>query len=258
MNTRKELGEKVRNLRIARRLPQRSLAQTLGVSQATISRLESGKEGLSVDQLLQVCRLFNVPPSQLLPEEGAATKQIRRSLIRHGAVNLVDDENILPSERLADVKEVIKEVLIATESPREVAALAPVLVQNAGKLSVEDLALDLGRLDGRFNRRVGWLLENTLAAVEKEIESAPPHAWRVRCLRAKALFIPELKTLQRKWDPIWGNRIPPQEDILDTDLISKQSIEEARGYRSQISHNWNVISRLQVSDFVHALHEGRR
>ena len=258
MNTAKEIGEKIRTLRIARRLPQQSVAKTLEVSQATISRLESGKESLTVDQLLRVCRLFNVPPSHLLPEEGAATAQVRRSLIRHGAANLVDDEKVLPSERLSDVKEVLKEVLIAAESPREVAALAPVLVQNAGQLSLQDLALDLARLDSRFHRRVGWLLENTLAAVEKELEGAPPHAWRVRYLRAKALFAPELKALQRKWDPIWGSKIPSQEDILDTDLTSKQSIEEAQGYCSQISRNWNVISRLQVSDFVNALREGRR
>lgn len=258
MNTDKNIGDKIRNLRIARRLPQRSLAKTLRVSQATISRLESGKEGLSVGQLLEVCRLFNVTPSQLLPEEGITSAQIRRSLVRHGATNLTDDENILPSERLADVKDVLKEVLIAAESPREVAALAPVLVQNAGKVSLEDLALDLRRLDARFDRRVGWLLENTLAAIEKTIESAPPHAWRVRYLRAKALFTPELKALKRKWDPVWGGKIPAQEDILDTDLLSKQSIKETRGYCSQISRDWNIISRLQVADFAHALREGQR
>jgi hypothetical protein len=42
-------------------------------------------------------------------------------------------------------------------------------------------------------------------------------------------------------------------DILDQDLISSQSVEEAIENSSSISKKWKVVSRLQVEDFHQAL-----
>lgn len=254
--TEKPLGERIRDLRISRRLSQQRVAKILGISQPSVSRIEAGKESLSIDQFLALCRLFNTPPGSLLPEEGQASEQVRRSLIRHGAKNLVDDENILPTDRLAAAKDAIKEVLVAAETPREVAALVPVIVVNAGKISFQDLGLELRRLDPKFQRRLGWLLENALAAIERELTPTLPNAWRVRYLRARAQIIPELKIIRSRWDRPFGERITG-EDILDTDLISEQAANQARATQSKISKDWSIVTRLQVEDFCNALRDSR-
>lgn len=257
-NNNKAIGERIRSLRLARRLPQRQLATTLGVSQASISRIESGKEGLTVDQLIKVCRLFNVPPSEFFPEEGTAQTQIRRSLIRHGAKNLADDDRTLPSERFVDAKESIKETLIAAESPRDIAALAPVLAQNAGQLSFGELERELAVFDLHFHRRFCWLLDNTLSAIHAELESPLPRPWRVLYLRARTRLQAQLKSSKQRWTDFFGKTTTHEDDVLDVDLLSEPAIDEARLGNSDISNHWNIVSRLQVEDFAKALREARQ
>lgn len=58
-----ELGEKVRKLRVKRKLNQDVLAETLNLSRSQISNLESGKRNISIKQLEKICELFNVDMS---------------------------------------------------------------------------------------------------------------------------------------------------------------------------------------------------
>lgn len=256
-NLEKLIGEKIRSLRLARRLPQRQLAAALAVSQATVSRIEAGKEALSIRQLIAVCRLFNVLPTDFIPEEGSAKTQIRRSLIRHGAKNLVDDERTLPSKRLADAKEVLKETLIAAESPRDIAALAPVIVQNAATLPLDRVSSDLLYLGAHLQRRLCWLLDNVIAALDAELKTPLPQAWKVRYLRAKTRIAGDFKQIKRRWDPLYGEKQTAVEDIVDTNLVGSESLQQARAQSSEISGHWDIVSSLQVEDFIRALRESR-
>ena len=45
------------------------------------------------------------------------------------------------------------------------------------------------------------------------------------------------------------------EDILDPDIASEKSRDDARKESSRISKKWRILSRIQVEDFIHALSE---
>lgn len=71
-----EIGQRIKDIRIARNMTQRELAEYAGVSFSTITRLEAGK-GTTMDNLLRILRTFNllanlellVPQQKQTPEE---------------------------------------------------------------------------------------------------------------------------------------------------------------------------------------------
>lgn len=253
------VGQRIRDFRLERRLPQRYVASALGVSQASISRIESGKEGLSVRQLVAACKLFNVLPTSFLPEEGTAQSQLRRSLVRHGAKNLVDDDQALPSARFASVKEAIRETLIAAESPRDIAGLAPVIVKNVGSLPFTELARSLFVLGSHLERRLCWLLDNILAAIDIQLQTGNlTHSDKVRYLRARTRLSGELRLISQRWQSHYGEETIKEEDTLDLDLNSPESIDEARSTSSKISKRWKIVSHIQPNDFAAALRDSLR
>ncbi len=63
-------GEKVRKLRLRRRMTLKDLALTLGLSaHGYISEIESGKKRPTVDLVLSVARFFDVTTDVLLKDE---------------------------------------------------------------------------------------------------------------------------------------------------------------------------------------------
>ncbi len=56
----KACGERIRQLRIASGLTQEKMAAALNVDRSFYSRVESGKNGCSVELLIQLSRLFKV------------------------------------------------------------------------------------------------------------------------------------------------------------------------------------------------------
>lgn len=59
-------GEKVRNLREDADLNQTQLGKTLGMTQRKISYIECGKYEPSIDDIIAICRFFNVSSDYLL------------------------------------------------------------------------------------------------------------------------------------------------------------------------------------------------
>lgn len=56
----KESGERIRQLRLETGLTQERTANALNIDRSFYSRIESGKNGCSVDLLIQLSTLFNV------------------------------------------------------------------------------------------------------------------------------------------------------------------------------------------------------
>lgn len=56
----------IQELRKSKKMSQEYMAYCLGVSQKAYSKIESGKTQLSVERLIQIARLLEVNPSQLL------------------------------------------------------------------------------------------------------------------------------------------------------------------------------------------------
>lgn len=55
----KEIGERIKDIRIARNMTQEEMAENAGVSLSTVRRLEKG-EGTTLDNFLRILRLFNL------------------------------------------------------------------------------------------------------------------------------------------------------------------------------------------------------
>ena len=62
----KEIGERVRALRMARDLTQTALARILGTSQTALSEMERGNRGLTVQQVVKLSRALKVTPNDIL------------------------------------------------------------------------------------------------------------------------------------------------------------------------------------------------
>jgi len=58
-----KLGEKLKKLRIERKITQKTLAERLGVSRITLSKWENGKGNPSVRVLLEYHKIFNLDGS---------------------------------------------------------------------------------------------------------------------------------------------------------------------------------------------------
>ncbi|MDF7818502.1 helix-turn-helix transcriptional regulator [Runella sp. MFBS21] len=56
----------IQELRKNKKMSQEYMAYCLGISQKAYSKIESGKTQLSVERLIQIARLLEVNPSQLL------------------------------------------------------------------------------------------------------------------------------------------------------------------------------------------------
>jgi transcriptional regulator with XRE-family HTH domain len=64
----KQIGKRLRALRLKRDLSQVELALALGTKQANVSDIERGVRGVTVQQLVKVCRVLGSTPNEILGE----------------------------------------------------------------------------------------------------------------------------------------------------------------------------------------------
>jgi hypothetical protein len=171
---------------------------------------------------------------------------LQNALARLGAAHLYENSS-LPSEHLEQVNQVIREVLIDGRNPRHITALAPVIVAQINQIHLAKLWSEL--VNFGIERRLGWLLENTLEA----LDLAPKPA----NLNASRNYRQAETTLKH----FLGNiNLAPKSlpDVLLKDVLgviapshkTRLSIEKQS---SPISARWLVLSPLQVHDFMNAL-----
>ncbi|MFC1679415.1 helix-turn-helix domain-containing protein [Elusimicrobiota bacterium] len=245
---REEIGQRVQHLRQQRHWTQTELAVRLGLSQGWLSQIENGNASLTAEQLFYVSGIFNESVDSFLPRKrGPADSRIQNALARLGAAHLHETDEVLPTDRLRDAADVIREVLVAPESPRHVTAIASVLVQHIPHLKIGHIR---GRLIGTgLERRLGWVLDNTKAAIERELEDPGllPRVVRVKYGRA-------LSYLSLPWvGP--PSSASPVEDIFDADIASEESLARVREERSDLSKKWGILSVIQPGDFRAALRQ---
>ena len=63
-----EVGRRIRECRESAGLPQIDVAGESGVSRITLTRVENGRQGISVKTLLAIANAIGVPPEALLVE----------------------------------------------------------------------------------------------------------------------------------------------------------------------------------------------
>lgn len=243
---RRYLGAKVRDLRTGRRWTQAALAERLGLSQARLSEIERGQGSFSAEHLLEIFRLFNVGPSYFARSAARVSHedQLWNAAARLGASHLAESEDVLPSQHLQQVHDVLREGLVQVGSPRLLTALSAVLVARADELQLHHLEEQLGRLG--LSHRLGWLVDNTLQALQSLLSDSPTRSAALRYRRADVVL--------STW--LHARRALPEAqaaDVLDADIRSAKSRALAEQRRSEISTRWGVVSELQSEDFARAI-----
>lgn len=78
------IGSRIRAARLERGLSQIELAKALNSHQSALSQIEVGRRGVSLNQILRLCKALKVSPEAILGEsehQGAAP-QLRQSRVR--------------------------------------------------------------------------------------------------------------------------------------------------------------------------------
>ncbi|BDU75730.1 helix-turn-helix domain-containing protein [Mesoterricola sediminis] len=257
---RAEIAKNVRALREGRRMTQAYLSRRLGMSQGRFSVVERGDGSFTAEQLVEILRLFNVTVGQLVAEKGDPEAYLHKALARLGAAHLFEDDRILPSEELAELERVLREVLVVGEPARQVTALAPVLIVNVEKLNLSRawaVFKDYG-----LERRFGWLIDSTLEAIRAILRSSPNLSRKetLRLRKAERAF----ERFLRREGPSQIRRVPAdppeklEERTLDVDVIgravvSDQTLRELIRDASDAARRWGVATALQTEDFIEAV-----
>src|SRR5215510_11996482 len=111
------ISNKVRDLRNERRWTQAELARRLGLSQSRLSEIERGQGSFTAEQFLTILRVLNVAVTHFASER-RSSDEVQNALARLGAAHLRESPNVLPSDRLGKTEDLIREVLVAPDSPR--------------------------------------------------------------------------------------------------------------------------------------------
>jgi transcriptional regulator with XRE-family HTH domain len=247
---RSTLARKVRDLRRARGWTQRDLASRLELSQSRLSELENGAGSFSAEHLVALLQLFNVSVAELTALERDPEDELQNALVRFGADHLLATDRVAVNH-LADLSTVIRDTLVLAE-PRQVTALAPVVVRNID-------GIDFNRLRARFlevgfDGRLYWFVDNLLLALRSEQAHPLTRDWLARYRRAtvvlETFFLSVLARL-----PVGGEHRAP--DILDTAVRSSKTVDELRESASGPSARWNIITALHPADFASALAQAR-
>jgi len=250
---RASIGERVRRLRQERRLTQVHLAEELSISQNYLSELERGQGSFTAEQLLEILRLFNVSADYFAPKAVPAQDQIQNALARVGAKHLAENDQTIPSNRLKTAIDAIREALVSADSSRQVAAIAPILVEHAGNLSLSKLHTDFAELGLEF--RLGWLIDSVLEALKREEESKNlPQEWRLKYRKAR-ITIDSFTASWRKYPGAPGR--PSDYAVLDPEITSEETLREVKARLSPIARRWRIITEIKVEYFIRALRAAR-
>jgi transcriptional regulator with XRE-family HTH domain len=252
--TRTDIARKVRELRQERHWTQAELSSRLQLSQNRLSEIERGASSFTAEQFLTILKLFNVPVNHFSQAAPNQTSELQNALARLGALHLQENAEVLPSERLEKVGDVLRETLVAAEYPRLITALGPVLVRHVDSINLKKLEAQLA--EAGLARRLAWLIDNTLEALRRELQRSPPRRWGQLYRRAEIVlgtFVELLTSDQR----LQAGHSESTLDLLDTGIRSKKTLEEVRASSSSISRRWGIVTTLQPEDFLEALRGAR-
>lgn len=244
--TRQTIADKVRELRKERRLSQVDLSRRLQLSQSRLSEIERGDGSFSAEQFLAILKLFNVSATHFETRARDANGELQNALARFGARHLRATD-AAPNEAAEDLGYVVRETLVSG-SPRLLAALSPVLVENADRINLAKAYVDLH--DVGFERRLAWVADNVVDGLRKAPTSNHEHA---RADRRASVVLSAFLDFVCTSDVRYGNAL----DVLDRDIRSPQTLTQVKREASAISRRWHIATSLQPSDFLEALQAAR-
>lgn len=240
-----QISQGIRSARLGRRLSQATLAQKLGISQSRFSEIEQGKGSITAEQFIFLLQFFNLPISHFVKQESVSFEdQLQNRLIQLGSSQLREKENVLPSEKLADIQSVVVEVLVKANSQRLILGLVPVMLQDITSLNLLRIGMQLGDLG--LQHRLFWLIDGILNSLDARLKSFVPKAKLMR-YRKSIMVLNRCKTT---W--FLENKI---EDVFDADISSQKTLDQVRANRDELANKWNMVTRITQEDFSNALLE---
>lgn len=78
----KAVGLRIKTLRLKNNIYQTELAKSIGVSQTHMSNIESGRAGLTLENLVKMTNIFNCGIDEIVFGEEKARKKLQRLLWR--------------------------------------------------------------------------------------------------------------------------------------------------------------------------------
>ena len=248
-HARRSVATHVRELRRGRGWTQAELAARLHLSQNRLSELERGAGSFTAEQLLVILKLFNVPVSLFgQDDEADQVATLQNALARLGALELQESDRVLPSERLEQVNDVIREAVLS-RAPRLITAIAPVLARNADRVNLH--VIDDALLETGLSGRLPWVVDNTIEALTAELTGPLPRSWTQTYRRASVVLDAYRERVAARADRL------ELLDVLDPNIRSKKSVDEVRAQSSPIARRWRIVSGLQPTDFIAALRGAR-
>ena len=246
----KNIASAVKKSRKERRLTQGELAKLLGITQAWYSQLENGLGSFTAEQLIVLSERLNIPISSLGKKNGADTFQdkLQKELVRLGASNLYENVEVLPSEKLASINNVIVETLVSAESSRQILALVPVIIKNSNTINVRTILNATNSLG--LGNRLGWIFDGITAALKDELSHYQPRS-KTRLFRK---LLVELQQINAYIHLLQGARDFP-EDILDGTISSEATLNQVTNSRDELAKKWKIVTRITLQDFQKAVQE---
>ena len=200
-----------------------------------------------------ILKTFNVTIDYFVPQK-EATSEIQNALARLGATHLAESTDVLPTERLKEALAVVRETRAVADSPRQITALAPVLVNHGEGVNFGRLSAELEQVG--LSRRLGWLVENIITALAADLEAgnlAPRYV--VRYQRARVFLDHFLSYFSKQKKDL--RLLFAADDLLDHGIGSEETLEAVKKECSEISSGWHVVTRIQPEDFRQALEAAR-
>lgn len=111
----KEIGERVRLVRLSREMTQAELASVLNVSIPYISNIEQGKQAMSIVTLQAICNSLEISADWILRNNSPVSKQMDDKDLEQ----LLDDCTVAERSALLDVMASVKKALRSVAPPPE-------------------------------------------------------------------------------------------------------------------------------------------
>lgn len=139
------IGRAIRKLREEEGISAQYLAKVLGVTQPTISRIESGATSISAENLFFIARSFNKPISFFVGEQSPTVYNeediLRAGLVQYGATHLKAKRSIDINRYYRTYEEFLNASLYEINDPRFAAALATTIYNQSSKGAINSLRL---------------------------------------------------------------------------------------------------------------------
>ena len=93
MEIKKELGNKIKNLRLNQSLTQEGLAEKINISAKSLSQIELGNNFVSAETLEKICEALNITPKTLF--DFGHSKEKSKDMLSEISKRLSKNKNLL-------------------------------------------------------------------------------------------------------------------------------------------------------------------